>query len=689
VSATDAGALARAVSAAPPRDVDAEPPVRGEALLRPLDRALAAVDRATAAVLPAEFNPFLQLGALANWSFLLATLSGVLLLLFYSTSVHTAHASMLAMDAAPWTSGLVRSVHRYSSDACMALVLLHALKVFAARRFSGPRWLAWLTGAFALLCLWVIGWLGYWLPWDQPAQHVAEGTARALDVIPVFVDTLERSFLVDEQVNSLLFFLVFFAHMLLPLVMGIGLWLHITRLARARFLPTKRMLVWSTIAFVVLSLFVPATTGAPAAMGAKAASFAIDAWYLAPLWLTDRLTGGGLWLFWLCAGTALCSVPWLLPRRRVRAAVVEVAKCNSCTKCSKDCPYLAITMVPRSDGKNFASQAQVDPKLCVGCGICAGSCDTYGVGLPWLPAHDERERIEAMVTQAIGRGPAPGLLLGCAHGAVRDLRPDGSTGRCTLPDWLAVEVPCAGWVHMFTVERALKLGAREVVLASCGDGNCRYREGDLWAQQRLAGEREPFLRRERVDADRARVLSLPPGSDVAARLGVAGPERAPLARRLVGALVLLVLVAAVTFGSMAPYHTPHDESAELVISFKHPGQLTEQSTRLSEEEKAKLPVHMRRDVDLVRTRQPVRLRVVVDGDEVLTKSYAPTGLWGDGNSIALERLPLAPGSHEVQVFVGDGADASVWERSTSAAVDFEASRRRVLLFDRHAGFTWH
>ena len=668
----------RPVAAPIVEGADTEPPVRGERWLRPLDRWLAAGDRAVGTVLPADLNPFLQLGALANWSFLLAVVTGVALLLFYTPSVHQAHASMLAMDEAPWTSGLVRSLHRYTSDACLAMVLLHALKIFAARRFSGPRWWAWLTGAFALVTLWLIGWLGYWLPWDQAAQHVAEGSARALDAIPLFVDQLERSFVADSEVNSLLFFLVFFAHMLLPLIVGVGLWLHITRLARARFLPGRRLMVWSSVAFVAVSLAVPAVTGAPAAMGVKATSFSIDAWYLAPLWLTDRMNGGWLWLFWLVAGATLCSVPWLLVRGRVRPATVDVANCHSCNKCSADCPYLAITMVPRTDGRRYVQQAQVDPSACVGCGICAGSCDTAGVGLAWRPGDGVREEVVAQVERAVAVGNAPRVVFVCAH----------AEPVAAAADALIVPVSCIGFVHMLTVEFALKAGAREVVLASCGDGNCRYREGDLWTRARLSGDRGPFLRRDRVEAARVRAVSLPPGADVAAVLAGAAPRQL-VGRRLVGLLVLAIAVVLTIAGSFAPYRTAHDDRPELVVSFKHPGQLTEQRRALTEQEKAALPVHMRRDFDLVRARQPVRLRITVDGRQALARTCAPSGIWSDGNAIAMERLFVPAGPHRVEVAIGDGADPTVYEHVHASDVTFAAGRRHALLFDRQTGFRWH
>lgn len=124
----------------------AEVPVLGERLLQPIEETLRGVDRATSRFIPKALNPFIQAGAIANTCLIIAIVTGIVLLFWYVPSVQQAYDSMTAIDAAPFTSGLMRSLHRYSSDACMLFVLLHAVKVFAARRFTGPRWLAWVTG---------------------------------------------------------------------------------------------------------------------------------------------------------------------------------------------------------------------------------------------------------------------------------------------------------------------------------------------------------------------------------------------------------------------------------------------------------------------------------------------------------------------------------------------------------------
>lgn len=637
-------------------------------------RALYRAEEWLEGLLPAGCNPLSQLGALANGMLLVAVATGVLLLVWYVPSVHQAHDSLLTMEQSPFCAGLVRSLHRYASDACMLLVLLHALRIVLEGRYTGARWLAWITGSIGLGILWLVGWLGYWLVWDQPAQHVALGTAKFVDQLPIFVDSLQRSFVGDAQVNSLLFFLVFFAHMLLPMLLALALWLHVARLARARYLPTARLMGFATAAMVLVSVLVPAAAEPKAAMVEKATGFAIDVFYLLPLWLTDRCSGGVLWLLALVGFGGLCAWPWLARKRPQAAATVELALCNGCTRCSQDCPYLAIAMLPRQDGKRHALQAAVDPSLCVGCGICVGACDTAGISLPWLPTKTERQRLAG----SLAASPDPtALLIACTHSGVSD---------CTQAPagWRVETVPCIGWVHMRVVELALQRGAREVVLAGCGISSCQFREGGHWTQQRLQGQREPALRSD-GSKQPVRVINLPPGSALARQLAGAP---APRLRKLLAGTLLVLGIALVPVASFAAYRTGLSDEPELVFAFKHPGQLVETQRKLSESEKQALPRHMQRDFELVRTRQPVRLRIVVDNRVLVQRTIPPAGLWGDGAAAAVERLPLTPGPHAVSILLGDGADAEVFEHQDQRKVEAVRMRRVTVLFDRHSGFHW-
>lgn len=674
-----------------------EPKALGEPLFQRVHSWLQRLDAATSRFLPEEMNPLAQTGAIANVTFIIAIASGVALLFWYKTSVHQAHDSVLAMMQAPLGAGLVRSLHRYSSDACMLFVLLHALKLFFARRFGGARWLAWITGLVLIGLLWFVGWLGYWLVWDQRGKEVALGTARLLDVLPIFADPLSRSFLVDEKVSSLLFFVVFFLHMLLPLAMGISLWLHITRLARSRFLTRRNLTLWVVASMLLLSALAPADVGGPAKMAISSERGALDFWYLAPLLLTDRLGAGALWALLLIGGAVGLAVPWWLVRGRARVAHTEIARCNACKNCFDDCPYEAVQMVPRTDDRPYPTMALVDPDKCVGCGICSGSCDSAAIGIHWFSQVDQRLKMDAMLKDALEHAGASNVAFVCAESAGANLAIQADGTCAELPGYRVLRIPCAGWVQFLTVERALRRGANRALIVGCGPGGCKYREGTEWARERLEGKREPKLRTSKVDPERVRILELF-GTEQKRLVeearefarGNVGSRRTPLTRQRIAAGVLLAgLLGAATWGvTRIAYAAPLPGSPFLIVSFKHPGSAAEKCRTPSPAELEKLPPHMRRPQICERRRADVRLRVRVDGREILQKSYAPKGIWHDGNSIALERVPLPAGEHDVTVEIAD-TPGEIWNHRTERRVHAVERRTSVVLFDKMSGYQWY
>lgn len=675
-------------------DGRAEPAVFGEGALRRLDALFLHAERLVDGLLPHRFNPLAQSGALAVLTFLIACGSGVLVLIWYSTSVTGAFASVSAMDRSPFTSGLVRSMHRYSADACMLFVVLHAARLFAARRFGGARTLAWVTGIILIAALWFVGWLGYWLVWDERAKEVARLTATMTDVLPVFSDPLSRSFLTDEGVNSLLFFVVFFFHMLVPLGMAVPLWLHLARLSRPRFLTGVWMSAAVAATLLLLSLLVPATAAGPARMTVASASFDYDAWYLLPLLFAGRLGPLGLWALSAGAFTLALLPPFVLQgRRRAAPAVVRTLACNACTLCYEDCPYDAIKLVPRTDGRRFAVQAEVDPDKCLGCGICTGSCDPGAIELPTLGVLATRKRLDGYVTLALGRGDVPLIAFACTSSAGDALKIDPLTGECAqLPGYRVLPVPCAGWVERLTVEREAKRGAR-ILIIGCGPGDRAYREGAKWTAQRLSGVREPALRTDKVLHSAVRFVQLDRtqlGRLQREARSFAEDARGRRAKRRswLAPLVVAAAGAAVVVPTFTPWAAPARKT-ELVVSFKHPGQSGQHCRMLSEEEKAALPIHMRQDRVCERERANVRLRILVDGRIKHQKAYEPRGLSADGNSVAIARVAVEPGAHVVEVAIGATPALDAWDSKVSKSVTFAEGQLRVVLFDKVSGFTWY
>lgn len=664
--------------------------------------------------LDSEWNPFTQTGAIANLLFGVAVVSGVVLLIWYRPSVHEAYQSLQNMESNAIVH-FIRSVHRYSSDGIVLLILIHSLKYFFDGRIGGARWLAWITGFVSLFLLWFIGWTGYWLVWDERAAALALGTAKMLDFLPIISDPISRGFLTDGTVNSLLFFLVFFFHMLLPLAMAAGLWLHIQRLNRAKWLTKKPMTIAVLLSLTLISFIYPATSAAPASMSLSPQSYTIDIWYLLPIYFTDRLSGGLLWGLFLIASVVILPMPWIIVKKRKNefAAVVNEDTCHDCRQCYVDCPYNAVSMVPRADGK-FESVALVNPDKCVECGICAGACLPLSIELPHRPILADRR---AMNLRRQEEEPFMAAYL-CASSAASEFKYDSQTGKSDdLPGYRVEAVPCSGWVHARTIEHLLRDDTGGVLVVGCPPGECTFREGTDWNEERLAGIREPELRFSKVNFSRVKrilpesksellkeaaqfretikagnIISLAQQtgqpmtlSEKQKRLGISAKFRSAVATIfLVGFFAVITLL-----GSDLSYKTPFVDQPELIVSFKHPGGLSENCRKATEEEIAAMPMHMRQEEICERRRESVRLKITVDGEVKAEKSYRPEGIWQDGNSIAIESLPLSVGDHTIKVEIGDSADIDTYQYTDEQIIHAEKRHRRVILFERGRGFTWH
>ncbi len=669
------------------------PATRVDALLVRVDRLCAWGDAAVHRWLPAEMNPLAQTGAAANFALVVAVVSGVALLVWYSPSLQFAYPSIAAL-AGPTLGGWVRAVHRYSSDLAMFFILAHAARMLLARKFSGARWLPWVSGVAMVGLVWLIGWTGYWLVWDQPAQQIAVTTMRLLDGLPIFGEPMARLYVTDRLVPSLLFFVVFFTHMLLPLGIAVGLAVHLTRVSRAKLLPNRLLSAAMLVALAVAAVVMPAPLDAPAEMAVKAEAFTVDAWYLAPLALALRLQGAGLWLALGGIFVGVMAVPWLLGRRRkpeTFQAVVEPARCHACTQCVQDCPFDAITMVPRTDGKRFPSQAWVDPAKCVGCGVCAGSCDSEGISLPWFDTRVEEARMEKEILDTAEGWVA---LVGA------DI--DGGVARFAADEWRkrlvgyrVWAVPTASWVRPKFVERLLaKAGVRGVLVVRDARSEAAARDGNRWVSERFEGKRAPIFRPERaggseawavVDFDPMRPNEVGRAAKAFREEGKRGVSivRWPGGKAVVAGMVLAVgLSVAVIAPSRMRVANPAPAGPELVFSFKAMGEF-EAAAEVDPAVEAAKPVHMRGRSTAKPQRSDVEVRLTIDG-VTETRRFSAKGIGRDGPAIDEWRRAIVEGGRDVVVEVITGEEAPV--QRWSGRIEARPRRLSVITFEPAEGF---
>jgi ferredoxin/coenzyme F420-reducing hydrogenase delta subunit len=465
-----------------------------------LRRGFELIERAFDALFGPALNPLAQLGALGFFFFWIVAVSGIYLFIFFDTGIERAYDSVEYLTERHWYhAGVMRSLHRYASDLMVVMVVVHLLREFAYDHYRGVRWFSWLTGLPIIWLLYTSGITGYWLVWDRLAQYVAVVTSELLDWLPIFGEPIARNFISTGTLTSRFFTLMVFMHVAVPLFLLFLMWVHIVRISRPKVNPPRLLAALSLIALVAVSLWKPARSQGQVDLTRVPAELGLD-WFFLPLYpLVDLWSKAAVWAFLGAFSLMVGLMPWLPPLRRAKPAVVDLAHCNGCARCAEDCPYEAIRMVRRTDGMPFPAQAQVNPSLCVSCGICVGACPSStpfrrsvelrtGIDLPDFPLRELRERTIS-ASRALG-GPGRVLVFACEFGGAARL--DG-----------IVRLPCVAMAPPSLFDYALSRNLADgIVIAGCAESACFNRLGIAWTEQRLAGKRDPYLRaripRERI-----------------------------------------------------------------------------------------------------------------------------------------------------------------------------------------------
>ena len=475
-------------------------------LVNPVKRAYLALESWFNISFGTEWNPLYHLGTLSFFLFWVILVSGLYLFIPFHGSLSGAYESVEYITHDQWyAAGIMRSLHRYASDAVVITVLLHMFKEFASGRYRGFRWFSWVTGVPNLWAIIALGITGYWLVWDELAQYVAIGSARLMDALPFIPATMTRNFVAGEMTDRF-FILIEFLHLLgQPLILFFMLWIHVKRLSNVNINPPRGLAAGTFIALLALSLFKPAVSQAPANLSTMPQTLQIDWFYLNVYPLLDYWPEGYTWVLTISITSLIMILPWIPPKKEGPVAVVDLDHCNGCGLCFDDCPFDAITIQARSDGKKFEKEVVVNPELCGSCGICAGSCPSSnpfrssktelktGIDMPQLTVDELRNKTNEAI--AAMDGEVKILVYGCEHGL--------NVKRLERNDTKGLRLICSGMIPPTLVEYALKQGADGVMVIGCRQNDCFYRFGNRWTKKRFAGERNPILR-GRADRDRIR-----------------------------------------------------------------------------------------------------------------------------------------------------------------------------------------
>jgi coenzyme F420-reducing hydrogenase delta subunit/Pyruvate/2-oxoacid:ferredoxin oxidoreductase delta subunit len=467
------------------------------ALEAAIRRLLGAADAAMNRLYGWRLNPLYHSGALVVALLVVLLVTGIYLTFFYR--VGAPYDSVSRITGQVFLGRWIRGLHRYASDAVLIAAAVHAARMFGQGRSWGPRTVAWVSGLALVFLILIAGWTGYVMIWDVHGQALAVEGAKLLDVVPFFSEPIGRSFTGERPMPGAFFFLNLFAHIAFPIGLGVLLWIHVSRVARPRLLPPPR-LMWGVVGLLlVLSVAWPMPMGPEANALRLSVRAPYDLLYSFWVPMSRALPAAATWAVGSGTALILLLIPvWVRPPVPARPApsVVNERFCTGCEQCALDCPYDAISMVPREGGRG-GLVARVDPKLCVSCGICLGSCAPMGVGPPQRTGREQLAEAGRFFA-SVEPGPADVVLIACGRGA------GGVTGWPSFAGSPVFRVSCAGSLHTSVIEYFVRSGAGGVLVAACPARDCWNREGPEWVEERMYHDREAELR-ERVDRQRVRL----------------------------------------------------------------------------------------------------------------------------------------------------------------------------------------
>jgi quinol-cytochrome oxidoreductase complex cytochrome b subunit len=166
------------------------------------------------------------LGALGWFFYWITIVSGIYLYIFFDTGINQAYESLEYLTHVQWyAGGVMRSLHRYASDALIIVMMLHLLREYVLDRYRGARWFTWFTGVPLLWLVFACGISGYWMVCILPST--SPSPPRSGSTRSVSRESIARNFLNPETLSGRFFTLMVFIHIAVPLVMLLVMWIHI------------------------------------------------------------------------------------------------------------------------------------------------------------------------------------------------------------------------------------------------------------------------------------------------------------------------------------------------------------------------------------------------------------------------------------------------------------------------------
>lgn len=174
------------------------------------------------------------LGGSALVLLVLLVLTGLLQMLVYVPVPAQAHGAVATLDSDVAFGALIRGVHYWSANVLIAVVLLHAARVFLTGALGGVRRVNWIIGTGLLLGILAAAFTGYLLPWDQRAYWAVTIVTGMLEYVPLIGPTLRAVARGGQEIGGETVVLFYTLHTsVLPVMLAAVASWHFWRVRRA------------------------------------------------------------------------------------------------------------------------------------------------------------------------------------------------------------------------------------------------------------------------------------------------------------------------------------------------------------------------------------------------------------------------------------------------------------------------
>ena len=180
-----------------------------------------------------KFTYTFGLGGLSLLLFIIETVTGGFLMLYYIPSTEKAYSSYKDMLFTASFARLMQNLHHWAGHGMIVAVFLHMYRVFYTGAYKRPREFNWVVGVFLFVFTLALSYTGYLLPWDQLAFWAITVGSEIAQAAPFIGEQVKFSLLGGDMVGQGALIRFYVLHVfILPLIAGVLVAIHFWRIRK-------------------------------------------------------------------------------------------------------------------------------------------------------------------------------------------------------------------------------------------------------------------------------------------------------------------------------------------------------------------------------------------------------------------------------------------------------------------------